>query len=148
MQQVIKGDKYKAIKYYAPFFLPWLCLVALLIYVVQIPNDIACEFLFGENLFLVTIFALGYVLPGLFFLSSFWCSQIGWKVIKHGYFPPLDMVLFSDFVAKKGKLQQIRAWVLLLTPIVALICLVAGHLAFEGLNQIYSEFSHEVTCNT
>jgi hypothetical protein len=147
MQQVIKGDKNKAIKHYFLLCIPCFCLIALLFYVVQISNDIACESLFGVNLFLVSILALAYVMPCLFFLFSVWCSLIGWKVIKKGYFPPLDMVLFCDSVAKKGKLQQIRGWVLLLSPILALVGLVIGHFAFEELNQVFSQSPLEATCD-
>ena len=59
--------------------------------------------------------------------------ETGIKIIKTGYSPPLDSVVFRDTIAKKGAVSTIRGVVILVFPVFALFVVYLCNNAFTAV---------------
>lgn len=115
--------------------LPWLLPACLLAYI-GIANELApesCATLFGYDSRLVNLLVFTYGLPGLFLLLAVTLAPTGFKVLRHGYFPPLDSAQLGDTIAEKGILSKIRGLLLILMPLYGLSLVVLGDFAYESM---------------
>ncbi len=148
MDPVIKGRGLKTVIYFLPFWLPFLPFFAIMLYAIILPGEIACETLFGFSLFQLNLISLCYAFPVFSSVISLWLTLFAYKVVKHGYFPPLDSKVMFDTLCKKGKFQSFRGWVLLIIcPLFSLYALIAGHYAYSELSGKLTETVLNEVCN-
>lgn len=119
---IIKGDKKRAFMKYLPLFFIVAVLTGFILWKQGMVTH-GCIRLFGINDVLISLLVLCYVFPVGFFIASLCSFRTGIKVIKTGYFPPLDSIVFRDTIAKKGVQSKVRGGILLAFPIFALFML-------------------------
>ena len=129
---IIKGNKKKAIFKNLPFIIYMIPVTLFTIYLSFVEN-LLCSFTFGMNNALIILFIAFEVLPfGMFLLSIGWFRE-GFKIIKTGYFPPLDSVQFFDTIATKSFDSKFRGFVGVLSPFIFLIMWFEMHNSFMSL---------------
>ncbi len=130
--------------------LPWLIpIIPLACYAIatETGSDTPCMTFFGMNRGFVSLIMVSYALPGLILLYSLLNFRIGIKVLRYGYFPPLDSAQFRDTIAKKGVVSKVRGWVLVLLPVFALFIFYLGHDVYatisdgRSIQELHSTFA-------
>lgn len=123
--------------------IPWVLLMApYLAFGIYLKTqiDIQCGELFGLPVSYLSLLVLFYGMPlFLLIIAFFGLLPFGLKVLKHGFLPPLDSVVFRRTIAQRGTISRLRASIGLLLPLVAIPFAIYAHLSFvkfsDGLSQ-------------
>ena len=129
---IIKGDKKQALVRSAPFILIGIVLFGFSWWIENTGYS-ACAHLLGINAAYISMLIFFYGLPLIFLAVSILYLETGIKIIKTGYSPPLDSVVFRDTIAKKGAVSTIRGVVILVFPVFALFVVYLGNNAFTAV---------------
>jgi len=123
--------------------IPWILLMAPYfafgIYLSRL-TDISCAELFGLPVSYLDLLVVSYGIPlFLLIIALFNFLPFGLKVLKHGYLPPLDSVVFRRTIARRGAISRFRGAIGLLLPLVAIPFAIYAHQGFvkfsDGLSQ-------------
>ncbi len=129
---IVKGNRKRALIKSALYILIGIALVGFSIWSKNTTNP-ECVSWLGFNVAYIWLVLFCYGLPIGFFVASFLFLRTGLKTIKTGYFPPLDATVFSDTIAKKGTVSQLRGVVLLALPIFTLFIIYLGNNAYTAI---------------
>ena len=129
---VIKGDKKRALIKLAPYIFFGTVLFGFSLWSKSTDYS-ECTRLFGVNTTYIWLLLLCYGLPVGFFITSLMFLQTGIKIIKTGYFPPLDSVVFRDTIAKKGVITTLRGFILIILPVFTLYVVYLGYIAYSEI---------------
>ncbi len=129
---IIKGNKKSALIKFSPFYIYGFMLLCYAIWVDNIEN-IQCVKLLGINAAYLTLLMFCYILPITFLAISFAMFNTGIQTIKKGYYPPLNAVVFSDTIAKKGLLSKSRGYLLLILPFYCLFVVFLGNNVYNNI---------------
>jgi hypothetical protein len=103
---IIKADKKRfCLKVYLPFFI--ICGILLIFNYWSkhyFSPGTECAVTFRSYVSFIMVF---YVIPGSTLIFSVFIARIGLKILKTGYFPLLDSVVFKDTIAKKGMISKV-----------------------------------------
>ena len=129
---LIKGNKKRALVKSAPYIFIGTILTGFILWSKNTGNP-ECARLLDINVAYLSLLLICYVLPVGFLVVSLLFFGTGMKTIRTGYFPPLDSVLFSDAIAKKGLVSTTRGVVLLVLPIFAGFVVYLGNDAYTQI---------------
>ncbi|CAK7032993.1 MAG: hypothetical protein MESAZ_03031 [Saezia sanguinis] len=97
--------------------------------------DSQCAELFGLPVSYLNLLMLFYGWPFLFLLVAlFGLLPFGLNVLKHGYLPPLDSVVFRRTIAQRGAISRLRGAAWLLLALAALPFAIYAHVAFVDIS--------------
>lgn len=130
---LIKGNKKRALVKSVPYIFIGTMLVGFSLWSKSKGNR-ECVRLLDINATYISLLLVCYVLPIGFLIVSLLLFGTGIKIIRTGYFPPLDSVLFKDAIAKKGLVSTARGVVLVLLP------LFTGFVVYLG-NDAYTQIA-------
>jgi hypothetical protein len=124
---IIKGDgnKKRVLLKFAPLLL-FIIFVAGIIFWSKSHGQGCADFM-GVRAGYLSLLIFSYVMPIGILIGSLFLFREAWKIIRTGYSPPLDTVVYSDTIAKKGIRSLTRGIVGLVLPVVALHCVSLGH---------------------
>ncbi|MBI5612719.1 MAG: hypothetical protein HY942_06615 [Gammaproteobacteria bacterium] len=129
---IIKGNKRRALIKSAPYIFIGIVLVGFSLWS-KSTNNPECVRLLGINAAYISLLLFCYGLPIVFLVVSLPYLVTGIKTIKTGYYPPLDSVVFSDTISKKGALSTFRGITLLALPIFTLFVVYLGNNAYTAV---------------
>jgi hypothetical protein len=129
---IIRGNKKQAFARAAPFILVGIAL-GYFAWWIGNTNNPECVRLLGVNATYLSLLIFCYGFPVIFLAMSILFLGVGIKTLKTGYFPPLDAVVFSDTIAKKGTVSRIRGIVLVMLPAFASLGVHLGNSAFTAV---------------
>lgn len=139
---LVKGDKKRFLLLCSPVILIGAPLIIFTVFL-HVTDEAICTNLFGINVSIIALVEISYVVPILALIATLLYCEVGIRSLKSGYFPPLDSVLFSDTIAKKGFVSRIRGVAFVLSPLLGIFLVYQGHQAYmqitDGLT--YEEFS-------
>ena len=90
----------------------------------------SCSIILGMNFVYLSLVVFTCVLPTLFLLLTLAFLPTGLKVLKHGYFPPLDSFHFKDTIAEKGLGSRLRGIAMIAAPMIGLFLCYLGYDAY------------------
>lgn len=113
----------------------------------QSADNLACESIAGISSAYLAVLGMSHVMPITLMLWSVGSVPWGLKVLREGYFPPLDTVSFVQVVARKGAMSRLRGYVIVAMPLLAVFVIYLGHNAYEGVmkGRSYVEFQSAVS---
>lgn len=132
--KIIKANKTAAFKYYLPLIIAVAVLTSF-IFNLKLSKNICCDHIFGINMLYLDIIFITYIFPIFFLLCSMWSFYIGCKVIKHKYYPPLDLPVFVDVKSRKGKLSTIKGVFLMFLPLVFIWITFLGFKSYSAFSK-------------
>ena len=141
---IIKSQRIKLLKRYSPLIVLISLSSIFGLYVVRVPGDIACLEIFGHNLFKLNLINM---FPSCLFAIALIQAKVGYKTIKGGYYPPLDSLVFVDSIPRRGVIQLLRGWVLLLLPILLFLFLPKLHQGYIQIDALYEEKANKINCD-
>ena len=115
--------------------MPWSVPAGALLYIwlIGMRDAESCTFVFGTSYAVIALTMFTHGLPLLFAVFSLFGIPSGLKVLRHGYFPPLDSAHIFDTIATKGIASRLRGWLLLVLPLFTFYLVYLGHTAFMAI---------------
>lgn len=144
---IIKSQRIKLLKRYSPLIVLMSLSSIFGFYVVWVQGDIVCLEILGHNLFKLNLINMFYIFPSCLFVIALIQAKVGYKTIKGGYYPPLDSLVFVDSVPRRGVIQLLRGWVLLLLPILLFLFLPKLHQGYIQIDALYEEKANKINCD-
>ena len=129
---LIKGNRKRAFIQSAPYIFMGSLLVGFTLWS-KFTGKPECVRLLDINAAYILLLLVCYVLPVGFLMVSLLLFKTGMKIMKTGYFPPLDSVLFRDAIAKKGITSTTRGVVLLALPLFTSFIVYLGNDAYTQI---------------
>ncbi len=126
---LIKANKKRALIKSAPYIVIGVLLAGFSLWYKNTGHP-ECARLLDINAAYISLLLICYALPVGFLVVSLYLFGIGIKIIRTGYFPPLDAAVFRDTIAKKGLVSTTRGVVLLVLPIFAGLVVYLGNDAY------------------
>lgn len=131
---LIKGNKKRAFIYNLPLFFGVAIVFGVSMWAKHLPH-LECKSIFGYNAAHVLLLLLFYGVPLFLLACTPSVTVTGFKVIRFGYEPPLDSVLFHDTIATKGFRSTLKGIACLVFPAFALLTGYYGHNFYLDIKQ-------------
>jgi hypothetical protein len=100
----------------------------------------------GMNSAHINLLLISYWLPLMVILLVLSFLPMALKVLRSGYFPPLDSVVFVKTYARKGRISTLRAWLIILAPLFTIYIAYLGHDLYSHMTKGlgYSAFEQKL----
>ena len=129
---IIKAQRQRAMRRAAPGLVAMLAFGGALLYLQHGGVDELCQRLGPARSLQYLLMLMFYGLPGFFVALALYESVKAAKVLRGGYRPPLDAVLFHDTVAISGWRAKAHGLVgVILLPALAAWVIYVGHSGYE-----------------
>lgn len=138
---IIKGNRRRWLLKSAPYIFIGAVLVGFTLWSKNTTN-VQCVSLFGLNAAYIWLLFFSYGMPIGYLVISLAYFGMGLKIIKTGYFPPLDSVVLRDSIAKKGAISTLRGVGLLVLPVFTLFVVYLGNNAYTAFTE--GKSMHEI----
>lgn len=129
---MVKGDKRRSLIRWSPFIFAGISMAIFNLWLKHATHA-ACVSLLGINAVRLSLLLVCYLIPLVILLATIMELRTGLKTLKTGYFPPLDAIVFSDTIAKRGPQSKARGALILALPLLPLVMLYMGNNLYTDL---------------